>query len=195
MSRPKRILSLAALATLVVAAALPIAAQDAPARWRGRIAALGGPVSGQTDFLTLQADQWTSDATIEQLATTLMEKGQDALLKELAALPSVGWIVIGDGLRYEMRTMRSLDLPDGTRIIRSVTDRPIQFGELARSTRSRQYAFGMVELYLNEEGKGEGRVIPAAQIEFENGQVEITSFGNQPFVVVKVAPQKVKGSK
>jgi hypothetical protein len=186
--------AIAALAAVVLSTATA-AAQEAPERWRGRIAALSGPAGGQSAYLTLQADQWTTDATVEQLATTLIEQGQEALLKELAALPVAGWIVIGDGLRYDMRTMRTFDLPDGSRIVRSLTDRPIQFGEITRSTRSRNYAFGLVELYLKADGTGEGRVIPAAQIEFENNQVEVTSFGTQPFVVVQVAPEKVQGKK
>jgi hypothetical protein len=192
MSRRTSIVWLIVVAALTFAV-VPLESQEAPQRWRGRIIALGGgPVSGQTAYLTLQADQWTPDATIEQLATTLVEEGQRALLKEVAALPPAGWITIGNGLRYNMRTMRSQELPDGTRVIRSVTDRPIQFGELARSTRSRDYAFGLVELYLTEDGTGQGRLVPAAQIELEHGQVEITSFGTMPFIINKVAPQKIK---
>lgn len=195
MKRPSTV-AIATVALAVVAlSALSAAAQDAPERWRGRVAALSGPVAGQSAYLTLQADQWTSDATVERLATTLIEQGQEALLKELAALPVAGWIVIGDGLRYNMRTMRTYGLPDGSRIVRSLTDRPIEFGEIALSTRSRKYAFGLVELYLKADGTGEGRVIPAAQIEFENDQVEVTSFGTQPYVVVQVAPEKVQGKK
>lgn len=194
MSRTTSVLTIATVFALTQSA-LPGAAQEAPERWRGRVAALSGPAGGQSAYLTLQADQWTSDATIEKLATTLVEGGQEALLEQVAALPSAGWITIGSGLRYEMRTMRSYDLPDGTRIVRSFTDRPIQVGEIVRSTRSRRYAFGMVELYLDAEGKGEGRIIPAAEIEFDNGQVEVTSLGTQPFVVVQVKPEKVQGTK
>jgi hypothetical protein len=182
----------ASLAVLLAFAASPAASQETPERWVGRVAALSGPAGGQSAFITVQADQWTGDATIEQLATTLIEEGQQALLKQVSNLPSAGWIKIGQGLRYDMRTMRSFDLPDGTRLIRSVTDRPIQVGEIFRGTRSRNYTFGMVELYLKADGTGEGRVIPAAQIEFDNGQVEITSFGTQPFVIVQVKPEKVK---
>ena len=193
----RRTTSVLAVATVMAAAlwALPGAAQDAPERWRGRIAALSGPVGGQSAYLVLQADQWTSDAIVQQLAATLMDQGEEALLKEMAALPVAGWIVIGDGLRYNMRTMRTFDLPDGSRLVRSLTDRPIQFGEIMRPTISRNYGFGLVELYLKADGTGEGRVIPAAQIGFENGQVEVTSFGTQPFVVVQVVPEKVQGKK
>jgi len=186
--------AIAVLAVFVLST-LPVAAQDAPERWRGRIAALSGPAGGQSDYLTLQADEWTSDATVHQLATTLTDKGEQATLKELAALPSAGWISIGSGLRYEMRVMRTFALPDGTRLVRSLTDRPIQFGEIMRPTISRDYGFGLVELYLKADGTGEGRVIPAAKIDIENGQVEVTAFGTQPFVVVQVAPEKVQGKK
>jgi hypothetical protein len=186
-----------AIATLVALAgsALTVAAQEAPERWRGRIAALSGPAGGQSAYLTLQADQWTSDAAVQQLAATLANQGEEATLKELAALPSAGWITVGSGLRYEMRIMRTFDLPDGTRLVRSLTDRPIQFGEIMRPTISRDYGFGLVELYLKADGTGEGRVIPAAKIDIENGQVEVTAFGTQPFVVVQVAPEKVQGTK
>jgi hypothetical protein len=194
MKKPGLQIAIALIGTLVLCQ-FTAGAQEAPERWRGRIAALSGPAGGQSAYLTLQADQWTSDATVQQLATTLVEQGEEALLKELAGLPVAGWIVIGDGLRYDMRTMRTFALEDGSRIVRSVTDRPIQFGEIMRPTRSRNYAFGLVELYLKTDGTGEGRVIPAAQIEVENGQVEVTSFGTQPYVVVQVVPEKVQGKK
>ena len=187
-------LAIATLAALVLST-VPVGAQEVPERWRGRIAALGGPAGGQTAYLTLQADEWTPDATIQLLAATLVDKGEEALLKEMAALPVAGWIVIGEGLRYDVRTMRSFNLPDGTRLVRSLTDRPIQFGEMMRPTISRNYGFGLVELYLKADGTGEGRVIPAAKIDFEDGEVQVTSFGTQPFVVVQVAPEKVQGKK
>ena len=193
----RRTTSVLAVATVLAVAlwALPGAAQEAPERWRGRIAALSGPAGGQSAYLVLQADQWTSDATVQQLAATLVNEGEEATLKALAALPSAGWITVGSGLRYEMRVMRTFDLPDGTRLVRSLTDRPIQFGEIMRPTISRDYGFGLVELYLTADGKGEGRVIPAAKIDIEDGQVQVTSFGTQPFVVVQVAPEKVQGKK
>jgi hypothetical protein len=184
-----------ALLVALAGSALPVAAQEAPERWRGRIAALSGPAAGQSDYLTLQADQWTSDATVQQLAVTLAEKGEEATLEQLAALPPAGWITIGTGLRYDMRVLRTFDLPDGTRLVRSLTDRPIQFGEIMRPTISRKYGFGLVELYLKADGTGEGRVIPAAAIDIADGQVEVTAFGTQPFVVIQVAPEKVQGTK
>ena len=172
---------------------MPSASQETPERWRGRLAALGGPAGGQSADITLHAEQWTSDDTIAGLAATLIERGQEALREEVAALPSPGWVVVGQGPRYTMRTMRSFDLPDGTRLIRSVTDRPIQLGDTVNATISLRYAFGMVELYLTPDGTGEGRLIPAAQIDVAHGQVQLTSFGTQPFVIVKVETEKIEG--
>ena len=62
--------------------------------------------------------------------------------------------------------------------------------------RTRDYTLGMVELRLDAEGKGSGIILPMSQISFnEAGDIEVESFGNQPFRVMNVSPEKLKAKK
>lgn len=167
-------------------------AGEPPERFRGWIASIGGPtVSTDRTWVRLHADTYTDDETVMRLATVLAEKGEDALIKAMRELEPAGWISIGSNTRLEVRVIRSVGTGDA-RIIRYVTDRPIQFAEMWNATRSRDYKFGFVELALDEDGEGEGTIIPTAQITIEDGQVAITSLGIQPFRILQVRPEKLK---
>ncbi len=167
-------------------------AGEPPERFRGWIASIGGPsVSTDRTWVRLHADTYTDDETVMRLATVLAEKGEDALIKAMRELPPAGWIAIGSNTRLEIRVIRSVGTGDA-RIIRFLTDRPIQFAEMWNATRSRDYKFGFVELALDEDGEGEGTIIPTAQIAIEDGRVEITSLGLQPFRILQVRPERLR---
>ena len=184
-------------------------AGEPPERFRGWIASIGGPaVPTDRTWVRLHADTYTDDETIVRLATILAEQGEDALLKAMRELPPAGWIAIGSDTRLEIRVIRSVGTGDA-RYIRYVTDRPIQFddavavdprplqmldqfAEMWNATRSRDYRFGLVELVLDEDGEGEGTIIPTARIGIEDERVAITSLGLQPFRILQVRPEKIR---
>jgi len=145
-------------------------------------------MSTDRTWVRMHADSYTDDETVMRLATILNEKGQDALIKAMGELEPAGWISIGSGMRYEIPVIRSLGSGDA-RIIRFVTDRPIQFAEMWNATRSRDYKFGFIELALDGDGEGEGTIIPTAEIAIEDGRVAITSLGLQPFRILQVRPE------
>lgn len=184
--------------TLMTAGAPVFAAEDSqedqpiPQRYRGRMAAMSGPSSGATAFLIFHVDRFATDAEVQVLAQTLGEQGEEALLKAVSATEVAGWLKVGDGLRYHLRVIRTMETPQGRMLI-GITDRPIQFGEIARSRRSAQYTFGWVQILFDEDGKGEGNMIPTAKINFnEDGVLEVESFHTQPYRILKVLPEKIK---
>jgi len=189
------ILSLA----LVAAAAIPVfAAEDSqsdqpvPQRYRGRMAALSGPAAGATAFMVFHVDRFATDAEVQILGQTLSEHGEEALLKAVSDTEVAGWIKVGNGLRYNLRVIRTMQTPEG-RVMIGITDRPIQYGEVARSARSRQYTFGWVQIQFDEDGKGEGGLIPTAKVDFDDqGRLVVESFGLQPYRILKVLPEKLK---
>ena len=74
---------------------------------------------------------------------------------------------------------------DGERLVRVVIDRPITFFEARNSLRTANYPMTILELRLDERGRGRGTLIAAAQLEIDDeGTLEIESFGRQPFRVV-----------
>ena len=65
---------------------------------------------------------------------------------------------------------------------------PIIFGEAYYNTRSKNYAFGIVELKLNADAEGEGVTIPAAKLSLDKeGQLVVETL---PYTT---GPQKLIG--
>ncbi len=192
----KRIIPVIALALMAVVPAFAAedsqADQPVPQRYRGRMAALSGPAAGATAFLVFHVDRFATDAEVQVLAQTLGQGGEEALLKVISDTEPGGWIRVGDGLRYRLRVIRTMETPEGRMLI-GITDRPIQFGEIVRSRRSAQYAFGWVQILFDEDGKGEGNMIPTAKINFDDqGRLVVESFGLQPYRILKVLPEKLE---
>jgi len=160
-------------------------------RFRGRLVAMGGPAGGQTNYIDFHADRYASDAEIEAFQKALANSGEKGLFETMSEAKPMGWVRIGGNTRYHLRLIRSIDTPEG-RIIRGITDRPISFGEVIRSTRSMDYSYGIIELNLDSQGEGEGSIIAAAKINFDGHTVEIESLGNQPYRIMAVKPVDLK---
>ena len=86
---------------------------------------------------------------------------------------------------------RTFPTENGGRRIRLITDRPIAAVEMMRGLRSEDYPIGWIELEVDAEGKGEGKMIGAAQVEVKDGKLVVESFGTQPVRLnnVKVTPK------
>jgi hypothetical protein len=80
-------------------------------------------------------------------------------------------------------------MEDGKILVRLVTERPIQWWEIAGHTsRSRDYEFGYIEFTLDEEtNKGEGYLIHTAKIDLtKDGKVSIETLGTNPHKLQRV---------
>ena len=185
-----------ALAVVLSCAAWPLAlrADD----FSGVIVDSGGSVPNRsTDRFTLHVDRYTTVEEAQALADILLQQGPDAVLKEIRKL-TAGYIKIGDRLGYPVGVIRSIDTENGGRMIRAVTDRPLQMYELMRNTRSSTHEFGTLEIQLDEEGKGQGQLIAAAKVSINKaGEVVVESLGTRPFTLknVKTKVPKEKGKK
>jgi hypothetical protein len=190
----KRIAFTCALITgFAAATAAPLRAQTAPERFRGNVVDTKGALPLRTaEFFTLHVDEYSTDQELLKLVALLKEKGQDAVQDALQDMEEKGWIQIGNSLGYHAAVIRTFTTEEG-RVIRVFTDRPIMFFESMRGSRSRDYPFGIIELKLDKEGKGQGMLIAAASADFsEEGALEIESFGTEPFRIMNVKAKKVK---
>ena len=177
-----------------LASAAGVTAGSMPEQFTGRIIDAGGAIPGATSaFVTIRIDEYTSDDDVADYVKLLAERGQGALQDALWDL-DIGWIRIGGSLGYPLSIARSFDI-DGGRLIRVVTDRPIQMFESMRGLRTRDYPFGIIEIRLDEDGKGSGELIAAAQAEIENGELKIERYGTKPFRLIGMKAEKVKVKK
>ncbi|MCB1008081.1 MAG: hypothetical protein KDB94_04205 [Acidobacteria bacterium] len=189
--RARNASALAALAVLLLAAGPSLAKEKGEKEKREVIQANvinlnSGP---RTGMLTIYLDNYTSDDDAKRYLEAFNEGGQDALValwqKER---PVAGRIRFATTLGYDLRLVRSIQNEKG-RLLRLVTDRPIQAYELRTGARSEDYPIGWIEIQLDAEGKGEGQLIAAAELTMKDGNFVVKSFGAQP---VRITNAKLK---
>lgn len=147
--------------------------------------------TGSTAVVQINIDKWSTPEEREHLITTMVEKGSDALLRELQKAPVKGrfripsarrpdphQLALGHDIRYTWQTQ----LPEGGRRIVFVTDRYISFQEARNQPRSIDYPFTLVEIRVDKEGKGEGKAAVATKISFDKAkkQLELENYSSEP---------------
>jgi hypothetical protein len=82
-------------------------------------------------------------------------------------------------------------MPDGSRKIRLVTDRPITFGEAWSASRSEDYNLSAAEIIIsNVKGKSSGTVLPACQFKIDKEkELQIETYQN-PWKLVNIMVRK-----
>ena len=127
--------------------------------------------------MTFHVERWTSDEDGERLKAILKEGGPDALLREFQKGKTRAGYVVSPAFSREpswrVAMATSVDTPRG-RVVRLLTDRPIQFAEAYSQSRSLDYEFAAFEFTLDRKGNGQGIAVPAARlIQDEDGQVTV----------------------
>ncbi len=185
MSERRRIsVGLLAVTASMLVVQPPVRAQ-APERFDGILASTSALGSGLFR-IRIQIEDYTTDAEAQEFIDILANEGWQKL--EDAFLDVEKGRIIGPNQRgYNIAFARSFPHETG-RLIRLATARPIVFAEAYRNTRSREYAFGIIELRLDENGEGSGIVIAAAKAEFtDDGQLSIESYGHPPLSISTIS--------
>jgi len=150
----------------------------------------GGSVGGKSVQFDLRITKYTTDEEVNELATLLKEKGQDALRSALEKR-DVGRINRTGSTGNQIAVARKRQVGSDT-VITIVTARQMSFAELYNSGRSVNYPFGYLQVKFNGKDPGTGQIMAAAKIRFDKkkGNYEIESFGNQYIKATNVRPWK-----
>ena len=161
--------------TLVFTA--PVFAQSRPSgpeRFEGRIANAGTFGNVGTNFFTIQVDEYTSDEEFIEFMEILAGGGPGRL--EDAFLRSRKGRIVINSMGYDVALVRSTPTESG-RVVRAFTVRHLGFDESVGRARSREYPFGMIELQLNHNGRGDGVLVVAARLQLNaDGRLEVETF-------------------
>jgi hypothetical protein len=164
---------------VILAGAIPSTnAQTAgePIRLSAWAVSMGTVGTGRNEVIDIRVNRWSTAKEREDLIATFLEKGQDGLLRALQRAPEKGRINIpgkqgpdphqtrlGWTLRYAMETPGE----DGGRRLMIATDRYMTFEEVRNQPRTVDYPFTFVEIRLNKDGTGEGKLAVATQLQFD----------------------------
>lgn len=145
-----------------------------PERFEGRIANTGTFGSAGSNFFSVQVDEYTSDEEFIEFLEILAGGGPRRL--EDAFLRSQKGRIVINSLGYDIALARSAPTVSG-RVVRVFTVRHLGFDESVGRTRSREYPFGMIELRLDHNGRGDGVLVVAARLRLSpDGRLEVETF-------------------
>lgn len=131
----------------------------------------------------IKVNRFTTDAARDRLMSIFRKDGGSGLLKVLQAEPPVGTISTPGSLSYDLRYARALPGEEGGRRLVLATDRPIGFMEAQNSSRTLDYPFTLIELRLDKDGRGEGKLSYATKLTLKDNVLVIENYANQPVML------------
>lgn len=168
-----------------------------PLRFRAFGVNMQGGISGTLD---IAIERWSTDGEravlLDKVAgTTFKRADQDKLLKSLQDIePRTGYIRTSRSLGWDLKYARENVLPDGTRQIVIVTDKPVTFFAASRQTRTMDYPFTMIEMrFAPGSTEGEGKLLYQTNIAAKDGRLELEIYGQEPTRLTKITQEKQKG--
>jgi hypothetical protein len=152
---------------------------------------LGGATGrAQTNQADIVINRWTPDAERDRLMDVLKEKGSADLLKVLQKEPAIGRISTPGSLSYDLRYARQIPGEDGGRRIVLATDRPIGFWEATSGGRTLDYPFTIIELRVDKDGNGEGKLSIAVKPTLNGNVLVLEDYAALPVLLKNVHKEK-----
>jgi hypothetical protein len=147
--------------------------------------------TGANAMVQITVNGWSTAEERELLITTVLEKGSDALLRALQKAPVKGRFRIPTArppdphhlsLGLDIRYAWQAPLPEGGRRIVLATDRYIGFQEARNQPRSTDYPITIMEIRVDKDGKGVGKMAVATKISFDKkkNQIELENYATEP---------------
>jgi hypothetical protein len=142
------------------------------------------PVAAQLEIVI---DRWSTEAERQRLLDA-MSRGQSAMLDTLQDLPRVGYIRNPPSLGWDLHYAHAVPGEDGGQRIFLATDRPISIWEAINRPRTIEYPFTFIEMRVDDEGEGEGKLSRATRIIASNDgrHIQLEHYATQPVELTEV---------
>ena len=142
---------------------------------------------GRNANVTLIIEELTTNEERAGLLEAFQQKGNEGLVNALSKMKSKGRMSVTGTLGYDVAYAKIFPQPDGSTVLRMVTDRPLLFGEVWASTRSRDYELAGVEIVMSKDKtKKSGTLFPAARLKLnKKGELELELYQN-PWKLVNI---------
>jgi len=153
------------------------------------------PVARQgAGTVELVVERWSTDAERDRLMKALVEKGPEKLLDTLQSLPRAGYIRTPHSIGYDLHYARKEPMDEGGERVVIATDRYISFWEATNRPRTIDYPFTVIEMRINRDGVGEGKMSLATKITPSNDkkQIELENYGTQPVLLQNIKREAVR---
>jgi hypothetical protein len=154
---------------------------------------MGTSAPGAAGTVDIVIERYSTDAEREKLMTTFIEQGPDKLLRALQKIkPRVGYIRTSKSLGYDLRFAWQQPLPGGGRRILIATDRRIGMWEARNQPRTMDYPFMLIEMRLDANDQGQGKVSVATKITMSGDKktMELENYDSQPVRLNEIKKHK-----
>jgi len=181
----------------------PVVAQTMgqPIRMSAWAVSMANVATGANAVIDIRINKWSDDKEREELIGTFLDKGQDRLLDKLRDMPEKGRISIPGRrgpdpnqtrLGWTLRYTRQWPGEDGGMRIMIATDRYMSFAEVRNRPRTYDYPFTFLEIHLNKDGAGEGKMAVATQLRFDKKEKTIVfeNYSTEPVRLTNVKVEK-----
>ena len=175
---------------LSLATAALLRAQENPSQpetLTATVVGTGGAASGKTFGITININSYSTEGDASLLLEALQSGKKNELLNTLQSMSAKGRIAVTGQVGNDANYIRQITTAKG-RTIRILIDRQMSFFELTRGTRSREYQFSALELYLDQKGNGDGLLYPAAKLKINKAtnQLELEDYGQAPLRLTNI---------
>jgi len=177
-------LAIAGVVSLILLTNTTSSAQKLPKKIYIQAQAMGTSTQlGRNANITLIIEELSTDAERAGLIEAFQQKGNEGLVNALSKMKSKGRMSVTGTLGYDIAYAKQFPQPDGTTVLRIVTDRPLRFGEVWADSRSMDYNLAGVEIIVGTDKKGKkkatGTLYPAAQLKMnKQNQIELELYQN-----------------
>jgi hypothetical protein len=186
----KRVIAALVLAGVAVAPTARAATPEGQEKFSALAVDLGGMYGASTSHVQIAVVRWSTAEERSNLESILAESGPDALLAALRKMKPVGRIHTTGSLGYDLRFAYQVSLASGGRRIVIGTDRPLSFYEASRRPRSIDYPFTILEMRVDENGRGQGKLVVAAQVMAMGETIELENYTTTAVQLVQVRLDK-----
>jgi hypothetical protein len=189
----------AACIAILVAPILLVAQGPAPTKIESFTGTTVNLNPGTGENLKIDVFKWATDAERDALLAVVTGQGDTGVGAALEKAPTAGYIWGSGPLGYSLRYAQKLTLSDGGERIILVTDRPLgswggEVWKASGQTTAPGYPFTVVELRLNKQGRGEGKMSLAAKVAVDDDAKTITleNYAAAPVLINNVKRSNVK---
>ena len=177
-------------AAAVLSLALQAQTMGTPERYNANAINMNRGAAGSIELVV---NRWSTDGDRDRLMSVMMNKGPEKLLDALQDMPRMGYIKTPDRIGWDIHFARKVPGKDGGERVVLLTDRRIGFWEAANRPRSIDYPFTVIELRLNGDGEGEGKMSVATKIipDKENNIVTLENYDIQPVLLTNIRREKI----
>jgi len=158
--------------------------------YTGTAVSVGGQFSGASRPFTLEITGYTPDDEVQQDFQVLRTQGQDAFMKAIK-IKKLGFFAFDGQVGRDLNFILETQTENGRKIT-ILFDRWLEMFEVRYGSRSQDYPLAYIELFINDNRKGEGSLIGLAKVSFDKenrNNLDIENFGTYPAKLMGVELQ------